>query len=111
MGMPAHRFAIQIASAGTDSPVVTFDKGVSRADQLHFYTPTTLPETITIEVSIDAGVTFQTVQSGGADIALAARKFVVADVLPTWDQLRIHSGVGVAANRDFVMVTVNRFNA
>jgi hypothetical protein len=100
---------VSILSAATDSAEVNLaadnEKGLI---SLLFLAPTTLPETITIQLTDATGGTFRTLQTGGADITIGAGKAVVVTDLPGGAILRLHAGVGVAAQRDFVLYGANK---
>lgn len=69
-----------------------------------FISPSTLPETVTIEVSGErSGNSFGTLEEGGSDVELAAGKALVVSPLPA-KRIRLASGANVGADRDFSLV-------
>ncbi len=110
MSHPA-RFRLSIAAAGTDSPAMStlMSKGAARStfgnsSDMVVHCPGTLPETCTVQVSPKYGSgVWYTLQQGGTDVALAAGKANQCAVGAIED-LRIHAGGAVAAQRDFDVV-------
>lgn len=68
---------------------------------LSINSPAALTGTITVEVEMTAtGTNFVTLQSGGADITLAAAKGTILTPLP-YLQIRVHSNQAEGASRTF----------
>lgn len=98
--------AISILNGATDSSrSVQSTLETDDATAILILCPATLPETVTITVSADGGVTFPyTLQNGnGSDITLAAGKAIPITV-PLGMTWRLHAGGAVAAQRDFLYV-------
>jgi hypothetical protein len=73
---------------------------LGQATGITIYAPAALTGTITIEVQPYGDATWRTLQSGGADITLAATKAVVISP-PAFADLRLHSSGAEGADRDF----------
>lgn len=70
------------------------------------FAPTTLPETITVQVEPTAtGTDFKTLQSGGADITIGAGKAVMI-IEGAFKQIRFVAGASVGADRVFTICVV-----
>jgi hypothetical protein len=97
---------ISILNATSDSSrSINTTQETDDATSVLILCPATLPETVTILVSADGGTTYPyTLQNGnGSDITLAAGKAIPITV-PMGMLWRLHSGVAVAAQRDFNIV-------
>lgn len=70
--------------------------------------PVTLTGTCTVEVSLDGGVSYGTLQSGGADVELPAGGVVVIDAM-VWDRLRIASSANEGGERTFIVKAVREY--
>ena len=108
-GVLHERFTLTILSGQANSEV--YDLRSPKARQLlqaiHFYSPATLPEDINIQVSYNAGTTWDILRSAGVDIVLDPSRADVIDVEPSWDQLRLSTTTStVAGNRVFNVRTV-----
>ena len=85
------------------------DKEVYRAaDRFLIGAPATQPDTVTVEVSFDAGTSYHTLQSAGSDISLAAGKATVI-LAAGWDKMRLASSGNVAAERTFILKMIEVF--
>jgi filamentous hemagglutinin family protein len=95
---------LSILNGQTDSPILDLTEAKARYGvHLTIIAPGTLPEAITVQVTDGAaGTIFGTLQSSGADITIAAAKAVVIGKLVAGG-LRLHAGVAVAAQRDFII--------
>jgi len=96
---------LRISNGGTNSPALTSLGAVGRvglgaATGLTIYAPATLTGTVTIEVLPYGDATWRTLQSGGADVTIAATKAVVISP-PAFADLRLHSSGAEGADRDF----------
>ncbi len=70
------------------------------ADRFLIGAPSALTGTITIEISIDGGTTYHTLQSAGSDITLGAGDITVV-LAGGWDNMRIASSGNEGAERTF----------
>ena len=91
---------VTVASGGTDS-------SPQKRPQPQFYTveihaPGVLAEAATITASPTDSGTFSTLQSGGADISIAATKVII--ISPAPEYLKIHLGGAAAQARIFTFV-------
>ena len=94
-----------IASSGTDSSAVAADPHYQRARAIIIQAPATLTGTITVQVSLDGGTTYADLQSGGADVTIAAASVAVID-FQGWTHLRVKSGSAEGAERTFIAKAV-----
>ena len=95
-----------------DAPDLTIANGETDSDQydesqltgvraIALQAPGTLPETITVQVSLDGGTNFAALQSPpGTDVTIAAGKAIVIDV-GGFDAFRLQAGASVGADRVF----------
>lgn len=100
---------LTILSAATVSGEL--DLGLSKSRRLLallFLNPAALTGVVTIQLSDVTAGTFRTLQTGGADITLAATKAVVVTELPAWGFLRLSSTIAEGANRVFNIYGTNR---
>jgi len=99
---------VTIANAGTTSAAIDLAAiGSIRLLALGITAPATLPEVVNIEISVDNATTFARLQSGGADIVIAAAKAVgVTELVAT--HLRLVAAVAVAADRVFKIIGTAR---
>ena len=99
---------ITIVNATTTSAAIDLRAvGSIRLLALGITAPATLPEVVNIEISVDDGTTYARLQSGGADIAIAAAKAVeVTELVAT--HLRLVAAVAVAADRVFKIIGTAR---
>lgn len=101
---PARIGTLSIPNGGTDSPALsTLSKsGYGAAIGLLIGGPAALTGTVTVQVQNAGDATWRTLQSGGADVAIAATKAIV--ISPTvFADLRLHSSGAEGAQRDFVI--------
>lgn len=90
---------LTIASGGTTSNSVN----VKKVKRITLVAPATLPETVTLQVSVDGGTTFNAFQTGGADVTIAAAKAKGVDYLVA-THVRLSAGAAVAADRVFQLM-------
>jgi hypothetical protein len=98
-----------IVNAGQNSNVLGRSV-LERMDSLTFLAPAVLAETVNIQVANKDGAVdsdFKTLQSGGADIAIAAGKAVTVTDLAA-KEIRLRATVAVAADRTFGVVGAER---
>lgn len=91
---------VTISSGQTASSAVAAGTGYKRAKYLVIGAPATLPEVITVTISLDDGVTYHTLQSGGSDIVIGAGKAVVI-LAQGWTHMKINAGGAVGGDRTF----------
>ena len=77
--------------------------GARRPYTLTFYSPTTLPETVTVQASDTVGGTSIALQSAGSDITLPANKATVIVVVLA-AEIKLVAGSGVGADRAFTVL-------
>lgn len=89
----------QTASPGLST--LQFSKvGVGTAAGLLISGPSTLPESVVVQILPSGSAVWRTLQSGGADVAVGAGKAVVISPTPFFD-LRLLASAAVAADRTF----------
>lgn len=89
-----------VIASGTDESNVLDRAEFKWADGFIIGAPGTLTGTITIEVSLDGGSTYHTLQSAGSDVAIGAGDAVTID-MKAWDKLRLASSGNEGATRTF----------
>ena len=77
------------------------------ADRFLIGSPSALTNTITIEVSIDKGTTYHTLQSAGSDITLGAGDITVV-LAGGWDKMRLASSGNEGAERTFELKMIEQ---
>ena len=93
---------LTITSGQTESPEVTLNSyGERYVRRVAVQSPSTLPETVTMSVSID-GSAFATLQSGGSDITFPASKVTQINGFMV-TKLKLVAGAAVGANRAFLI--------
>lgn len=101
---------LSIPSSGSDSPELNLAGDINRGPIiLELLAPAALTGTVTVQVSNVSGGTFRTLQTGGADIAIAAAKALVITDLPATGVLRLHSSGTEAAQRDFIVFGAGKY--
>lgn len=78
-----------------------------RFQAIVIYSPAALTGVVTVEVSGDGGVTFQTLRSVGADVALAIDEATPITMI-IYDQIQLVSDGVEAAERTFVVRGLER---
>lgn len=91
---------LTVASGQTDSAALEFRKKPLRG--ITVFAPAALTGTVNIQVSGDAGSTWNDLYSGGIVVEVPAGSAVAVDFVG-WDQLRIHSDASEGADRAFVI--------
>ncbi len=100
------RYTATILSGQTLSASVSVDGlGHQTVKDLIFFSPGTLPEGVTIEISL-LGTDFSTLQSGGVDISLPAGKATQIFGL-SLGHFRLKADAGVGADRAFEIGVAN----
>lgn len=99
MGHSYHLPDLVIANGQTESNVLT-KADFHGAAQFVIGAPATLTGTVTISISLDDGVSYQTLQSDGTDIELAAAK-ATAILVEGWDRMKLASSLSEVAERTF----------
>lgn len=94
-----------ILNAATESNALDKSTYYRRASGFTIGGPAALTGAITVLVSIDGGSTYQTLQSNGSDINIAAGK-AISLRHKGWTHMKLKSTVGEGADRAF-KVTVN----
>lgn len=91
---------LQIDSGQTLSSVVDLDQfNAFQSHQVLILSPAALPETVTLQVSLD-GATYVDLQSGGTDVTLPVGKGTqINNFIARY--MRLSAGGAVAANRTF----------
>ncbi len=101
---------LSIPNAGTDSPELNLAGDINRGPIiLEILAPAALTGVVTVQVSDVSGGTFRTLQTGGADVAIAAAKAIVITDLPATGVLRLHSTLAEAAQRDFRVFGADKY--
>lgn len=101
---------LSIPNAGTDSPELDLGaSGSKRVITIAILAPAAVTGTITVLLCDVSGGTFRTLQTGGADITIAATKAVVITAIPATGVLKIHSSAAEAAQRDFRLIGANLY--
>jgi hypothetical protein len=102
---------LSIPSGQTASQTYAVSSALGPLESLVFFTPATLPETVTVQASPIANPaasdwkTLQLTGTGAAtDVTLAAGKAVSVALVAGFRAIRVVAGVGVAAQRDFPVV-------
>lgn len=106
--MGVYLATMRIASAGTDSPDFTSyasARVLRTISALSIQAPAALTGTVTVQVpdSIGSSPSYQTLQSGGADVQVTAGDAIPITRVP-FHGFRLHSGSAEGANRDFVIM-------
>lgn len=102
---------LSIPNGGTDSPALSalWSKGMVRSglgnsESIGVSVPAALTGVCTVQVSPQyKSGNWRTLQEGGADLALAAGKFVRLPLELGIEDIRIHSAGAEGAQRDFVL--------
>jgi hypothetical protein len=97
---------LTIASGGTASGAI--EVGDKPIRSLVIAAPAALTGVVSVQVSLDAGVTWKYLTSGGADIQIAAARCVVVDCVG-YDQVRVFSSAAEGGARAFVLKVVEEF--
>lgn len=105
MAQPTGNYTVVTILSGTqNSPEI---RTPEHFDMMGIAAPAALPETVTVEIAERSEGTFNTLQSGGVDITIAAGKAIVLTQMP-YSVFRLHAGVAVAADRTFRVVMKKR---
>lgn len=96
---------LRISNGGTDSPAIStlgaFGRvGLGAAIGISINAPAALTAVVTVQVLPYGDATWRTLQSGGADVTVAAGKTVVISP-PAFADMRLHSAGAEGADRDF----------
>ena len=105
------RFTMSIPNGGTDTPALStmMSKGALRStvgncSDIEVYGPAALSGVVTIQIAAKYGSgVWTTLQSGGADVTIAAGKSVQVPI-GAFEDLRLHSAGAEAAQRDIDVV-------
>lgn len=103
--MPSWRkttLTILIGQTASEELDLTDGLGVRRVKSITFFSPATLPETVTVHVAPQAGGTYQALQSGGTDFTLPANKATLLTGF-TVGALKLVASVAVASGRVFTL--------
>jgi len=114
MAKHLHRETVTILIGGTDGALESQQglEALSQASAMTIYSPTTLAETVTVQVSADekpAGTLYgykslqRWTSTGAADVTLVANKAIVLPNIAC-AALNLHAGGAVAAARTFIIV-------
>ncbi len=93
-----------IANGQSNSNALT---GIASATGFIIAAPAALTAACTVQVSLDDGVTWNTLQSNGSDVVVGAGKTIVI-THGGWDQMRIHSAGAEGAQRNFQVNAVDK---
>ena len=92
---------LTIANGATESDELDLAKnGARRQIAASLHAPTTLPDTVTIQLAEKTGGTYQTLQSGGVDINPTAGKITVLEPIVA-GALKLVAASAVSAARAF----------
>lgn len=89
-----------IPSGETESNAIDAHGFYKYSEEFVVSSPATLPETVTLHVSVDGGTTYQAFQEGGSDLTFTADK-VRRVPYDGWDSMKLVAGAGVGADRTF----------
>ena len=99
---------LTIAEAGTDSADITASlsaRALRTLKSIEIHGPAALTGTVTVETpnSIGSSPTYNTLQSGGADVTVGADKVTIITAVPMHG-FRVHSSSAEGAARSFVVM-------
>jgi len=99
---------VTIPNGETESnELVLHDAGGARALTINIIAPTTLPETVNVELGDGVGGTYGLLRNGAVDFALAARRSDILDSIVAVTLKLVATGVTAGA-RAFIVIQASR---